>query len=194
MKKDTTIRIITLLVGLFGLSSGPVRAESVKIADLDGLISVINTPGLGPTQTIGARLGLWDGSNFTSVGNATGAGFFDNELKELQATFSAAANPTGYPNGTLLALAIYGASASLDYSSTFNRAVLIDSNWLMPTINFGTAVKANYQLTASTTAVIGEYSFNGGNQVITLVPEPATGSLLLLGGVWVVAMRRLRKP
>ncbi|NBQ65099.1 MAG: PEP-CTERM sorting domain-containing protein [Verrucomicrobia bacterium] len=41
--------------------------------------------------------------------------------------------------------------------------------------------------------MVGGYSYNGGNQTITLVPEPSTGALMALSAVGMIALRRLRK-
>ncbi|NBU68851.1 MAG: PEP-CTERM sorting domain-containing protein [Verrucomicrobia bacterium] len=193
MKHNPIMKKLAILAGTIVLGGAPLKAESVKIADLDGLITVVNIPGLGATQTIGARIGLWNGTTFTSSGNIVGSGYFDNDLKELSAGISSASNPSGFAAGTLLALAIYNDVSTADFSTTVNRAILTDASWLMPTLAFGTAVKATFGLTANTTAVVGGYSYNGGNQTITLVPEPSTGALMALSAVGMIALRRLRK-
>jgi len=193
MKHDPIMKKLVILATTFVLGGAPLKAESVKIADLDGLITVVNIPGLGATQTIAARIGLWNGTTFTSSGNVVGSGFFDNDLKELSAGISSASNPSGFAAGTLLALAVYNSNSTLDFSTSVNRAILTDASWLMPTLAFGTAVKATFGLTANTTAVVGGYDYNGGNQTITLVPEPSTGALMMVGAAGLVALRRLRK-
>jgi len=193
MKHDPIMKKLVILATTFVLGGAPLKAESVKIADLDGLITVVNIPGLGATQTIAARIGLWNGTTFTSSGNVVGSGFFDNDLKELSAGISSASNPSGFATGTLLALAVYNSNSTLDFSTSVNRAILTDASWLMPTLAFGTAVKATFGLTANTTAVVGGYDYNGGNQTITLVPEPSTGALMMVGAAGLVALRRLRK-
>jgi hypothetical protein len=193
MKSNKRIKQLVALAGVFAFGLAPVQAEAVKIADLDGFITVVNTPVLGPTESIGARLGLWDGTTFTSVGNVVGKGFFDNENKDLSAEISASSNPSGYATGTLLALAIYNSAPTADYSSSVNRAILTDASWIMPTLAFGTTTKATYGLTANTIAQVGTYSYNSGNQTITLIPEPSTGALMALGAVGMIALRRLRK-
>ena len=192
MKKQMMKKIKATL-GFLILGGFCSQAEVVKISDLDGLITVINTPALGATDTIAARIGLWNGTTFTSVGNTVGAGYFDNDLRELSATISSASNPVGYTSGTLLALAIYNAPSTTDYSVSFNRAILTDSSWTMPTLAFGTGTKASYSLTANTVAQFGSYSFNGGNQTITLVPEPSTGALMVIGAIGLLAQRRFRR-
>jgi len=193
MKHDPIMKKLVILATTFVLGGAPLKAESVKIADLDGLITVVNIPGLGATQTIAARIGLWNGTTFTSSGNVVGSGFFDNDLKELSAGISSASNPSGFAAGTLLALAVYNSNSTLDFSTSVNRAILTDASWLMPTLAFGTAVKATFGLTANTAAVVGGYDYNGGNQTITLVPEPSTGALMMIGAAGLVALRRLRK-
>lgn len=182
-------------LALLAIYPAKSNAETVQILDNDGFISVINTPSLGATEVIGVRWGKWDSVNsvFTSVGNTVGSGYYDNDLRELSAAISSAANPSGFANGTLLALAIYAAPSTTDYSPSFKQAILTNSSWVMPTLAFGLNTVANYTLNSSTTAVVGQFNFNSNDQVITLVPEPSTGALLMIGSVGLVALRRLRK-
>jgi hypothetical protein len=171
------------------------QAETVQILDNDGFISVLNTPSLGATEVIGVRWGKWDSVNsiFTSVGNTVGAGYYDNDLRELSATISSALNPSGFASGSLLALAIYASSSVNDYSASYRQAILTNSAWVMPTLAFGLNTVANYTLNSSTTAVVGQFNYNSNDQVITLVPEPSTGALMMIGAAGLVALRRLRK-
>ncbi|NDC01179.1 MAG: hypothetical protein EBZ83_07160, partial [Verrucomicrobia bacterium] len=163
------------------LLSAAAQASTVKVFDNDGLIAVNTTPALGATASIAARLGTWNGSTFTAA--STAAGYFDNDLKELSATVSASANSAvGINQGTAFALAIYNASTTTAYSSSIAQAILTDTSWIMPLLDFSLTIN-NFQLTGSTVARVGSYSFNGGNQIITLasIPEPSSLSLLAAG-------------
>ncbi|NBQ65101.1 MAG: PEP-CTERM sorting domain-containing protein [Verrucomicrobia bacterium] len=174
------------------LLSAAAQASTVKVFDNDGLIAVNTTPALGATASIAARLGTWNGSTFTAA--STAAGYFDNDLKELSATVSASANSAvGINQGTAFALAIYNASTTTAYSSSIAQAILTDTSWIMPLLDFSLTIN-NFQLTGSTVARVGSYNYNGGNQIITLasIPEPSSLSLMAAGafGLWIARRKR----
>jgi hypothetical protein len=180
------------------LAANASWAETLSI--YDDSFTMVNVPGsVGSSGILSGRWGVWDSSTSTftqAVTSTLAAGYVDLSGPELSITLNQITNAT-YTNGTLMALAIFtnGSSDSqaLNYSPTYNfRAVLIDPLW--QAVGFANnANMVNYVFSSNTTAVVGSYSYNGGADVITLVPEPATGSLLLLGGVGLVALRRLRK-
>ena len=73
-------------------------------------------------------------------------------------------------------------------------ALLSDSAWKVPTtagsLDTGTV---SYGFSANTTATFGTVNFSSGTGSVTLVPEPSTGALLMIGAGGLVALRRLRK-
>lgn len=174
------------------------RAETISI--YDDSFSVVNVPGsVGASGILSGRWGIWNAgsSTFTqAIVNSLNAGYVDLGGPELSITLNQTSNST-YTSGTLMAFAIFtdGStdSSSLHYSPTYSiRAILTDPLW--QAVSFANnANMVNYVFSSNTTAVVGGYNYNGGTEVITLVPEPATGSLLLLGGLGLVALRRLRK-
>ncbi len=173
-------------------------AETLSI--YDDSFTMVSVPGsVGSSGILSGRWGVWDSSTSTftqAVTSTLAAGYVDLGGPELSITLNQINNAT-YTNGTLMALAIFtnGSSDSqaLNYSPTYNfRAVLIDPLW--KAVGFANnANMVNYVFSSNTTAVVGSFSYNSGAEVITLVPEPATGSLLLLGGAGLIALRRLRK-
>lgn len=184
--KKVLISLATVLI----FSQG-VQASSVRISDIDGLISVNMTPALGATANIAARLGTWNGTSFTTA-PFTAGGYFDNDLKELSATVSASSNAgVGIAQGTQLALAIYNSPSTTAFSTSVARAVLTDTSWIMPLLDFSLST-TNFELLNSTTAVFGTYSFNAGNQQIGLIPEPSSASLFGVGALALWLVRRKR--
>ena len=192
--KNKTIKTILCTMGLLIANQIQGHATSVKI--YDDSFSVSSFPALGADEMIAARIGTWSGGVFTS--GLTGTGYYDNSLNELSATLSASSNSTvGISSGTLLALGIYKSTSGTPYSDAVLQAVLTDSTWVMPTLEFGLTV-TTFAPTANALAVVGSYSFGGGNQVATLaslaaVPEPSVASLFALGTVGLVALRARRK-
>lgn len=169
-----------------------VQASTVRVSDDDGRINVNTTPTLGATANIAARLGTWNGATFTVA--STAAGYFDNDLRELSATVSANANSgVGINQGSAFALAIYNAASTAAYSSSIAQAILTDTSWIMPLLDFS-LTNNSFQLTGNTVARVGSYNFNGGDQIITLalIPEPSSLSLLAVGafGLWISRRKR----
>mgnify|MGYP006272072527 CR=1 FL=1 len=81
-------------------------------------------------------------------------------------------------------------------NTTTQYALLTDASWLVPNTAGALDVSTTtYNFTANTTASFGSviYSSPTGGNSVTLVPEPSTGSLMMLGAVGLVALRRLRK-
>lgn len=194
MKNATKSLLLTFAVLLAQFSG---YAETVRI--YDDSFSVVNIPGsVGGSGILSGRWGIWNSGSSTFTQNVTStlnAGFVDFSTPELEITLNQINNAV-YTSGTLLALAIFtngtADAQAVNYNSTFYRAILTDPLW--QAVGFANNANfVNYSFSANTTAVVGTYNYNSGAEVITLVPEPTTGSLLLLGGLGMVALRRLRK-
>ena len=202
LKKITGMLVLTILAVV------NIRAETVSIYD-DSFI--VNLPsGIGSGGILSGRWGTWDAGSQTftqQITSSAAAGYVDLSVtpRELSVTLNQTLNlgqtsgPVSgvYAPGTLLALAIFTDNGAADrqaanYVSTWARAILTDSSWLTPTFA-NNANSVDYTFSANTTAVVGSFSFNGGNEVITLVPEPSTGALMMIGAAGLVALRRLRK-
>jgi len=202
LKKLTGVLAITIVSLLNS------RAETVSIYD-DSFI--VNLPdGIGSGGILSGRWGTWDSGTQTftqQITSSAAAGYVDLSVTptELTITLNQTLNlgqtsgPVSgvYAPGTLLALAIFTDNGAADrqasnYVSTWARAILTDASWVSPTFA-NNANNVDFFFTANTTAVVGSYSFNGGNEVITLVPEPSTASLMMIGAAGLVALRRLRK-
>lgn len=193
MKKTYKALVLAAL-----LAANGSWAETLSI--YDDSFTLVNVPGsVGSSGILSGRWGVWNSSTSTfsqAVTSTLAAGYVDLSAPELSITLNQI-NSTNYASGTLMALAIFTDGSSdaqaLNYSPTYNfRAVLIDPLW--QAVGFANnANMVNYVFSSNTTAVVGSYSYNGGAEVISLVPEPATGSLLLIAGVGLVSLRRLRK-
>jgi hypothetical protein len=185
---------------LFGNS---VKASTISLQDFNFNV-LIN--GTSFTSTISGVWGTWNSgtSTFTPVSGTWGQGYgYVATDPEILVTLNQTSALTGYQiaNGSLLALAIYNyPDQSSDgtpgwanaVSSGLARAVLTDSTWTAPSWTT-TGNDKDVSFTANTTAVFGSYSYNGGTEVIGLVPEPSTGALMMIGAAGLVALRRLRK-
>lgn len=200
MKNKITICLV-VAVACICASTLTTRAETLSI--FDDTFSIISAPT--SATVLGARWGLWSGSSFVqAVTSGANLGYVDISSPELSITLNQVDNSV-YTVGTQLSVAIYGNNGVSDSQavnfataaglSGFKYAVLTDPSWLVPTFTVSASF-VDFNLTASTTAQYGSYSYNGGNQQITTaaVPEPSTYALLAMSGVafggYVIRRRR----
>jgi len=182
------------------VSVGTLRAETLSI--YDGNFNVNGVPADANRGILSARWGTWDAgtSTFTQqVTTSNNAGYVDLSFDpgELSVTINQTVNNV-YSAGSLLAVAIFtdgsADSQNLNYSSSFVRAILTDSAWVAPSFNNSPAF-INLSFSSGTQAVVGTFDWGGvgGTDTLTLVPEPSTGALMMIGAAGLVALRRLRK-
>lgn len=194
MKKSKLVLLATLL----SLTLIP-SAKSETISIYDENFSVSGLP-VGAT-VLGVRWGIWDSINlvFNQQVTANNNGYVDLTVSPRE--FSVALNQinnTIYAENTPMAIAIYAGTGDVS-SSQFNtgfaaRAVLTDASWITP-LFANNANMIEFAFSANTTAVVGSFAFNAGNEVITLIPEPTSASLLFAGlaGLWVTARKRRKE-
>jgi len=176
------------------------RASLVGVRDIDGNLTVLlnGTPYVDTAMDLAVRVGSWNAgtSVFTLNPASANGGFFSPDTSfNLSATLEADDNLVTGPNGTPFTIGIYNQDAlsgNPALASSQPLAVLTDTSWVLPSFTTGGS-QTWFALGNTTTAVRGTYDFNGGSQIITLVPEPSTGSLLMIGAAGLVALRRLRK-
>jgi len=191
-----------LLLMLLASTLTPFTGKAGTVS-LDNYSFSVSIQG-GPTVTTtiyGARWGVWNSttSTFTEL-QPGGTGYYQPAAGSNSPELSVYLNQTDnslISIGAPLAMAIYTDGSGDDQALTFNnallyKAVLVDSAWIAPTFTT-TAGDAVYDFSAGTSAVVGSFTFNGGNGSIALVPEPSTGALMMIGAVGLVALRRLRK-
>jgi hypothetical protein len=109
-------------------------------------------------------------------------------------------NVTQFIEGKALNLILWGGLYDSTSPSLLNGvAVLASSAWVVPNVydvEVPDALVNSLFLNTSTTALIGsiDNSTTGATaRTITLVPEPSTGALMMVGAAGLVALRRLRK-
>ena len=207
MTKNTNLKSLSIAVILCTFFHLPVKAETIFLEDFD--YSIVGIPsGVG---FVSARWGTWNGSVFTEAQFGVRSGVFnvttgDDGVASLNQVDQASGGYTPLAANTQLALAIFspgvmgvtGAQASLLSYSSANavyQVILQDSSWKVPSSGFANnATIVPVFFTASTQAVGGgSFSYNSGVETITMIPEPSTGALMMIGAVGLVALRRLRK-
>jgi len=185
---------ITIACLAIGLPTAQTKAETISL--YDGDFTILSLPS--GAQYLSVRWGTWNAgtSTFTQQVFINNDGYVDMEGQELSVAINQTNNGV-YTAGSLLAMAIFtdgsANASSLAWNNSYTvKAILTDASWTAPTFN-NNAIMVDKVFTANTTAVVGSYSYNGGLEQITLVPEPSTGALMMIGAAGLVALRRLRK-
>ena len=196
------LQIIALtLVGIANLA----KASTVTLEDFT-FSTTVN--GVANTSVLTAVFGRWDSASsvFTpfSSSDRAGYGYLDNASPELSVSLNQTSPSTGLiiPATTPMALGLFNAvdtsGTPWTNSTSMAKAVLTDTSWVAPNWT-PTGGDQTFTLSAATTAVLGTYSYNGGNNLIGLttdlaaIPEPSVASLLAIGTVGLVALRVRRK-
>ena len=174
------------------LAACSVKANSVSI--YDDSFSLFNGATQITTGTYNVLWGTFTGGAFTPLLGVApsddNSAYIDVASPELSATFTQT-NNSNITAGSQFALAITLLADNTDYVSSLNEVILTDTSWTAPTFVFLADPIISFELTNSTTALKGSYSFNGGNQVLTIIPEPSTYAAL--AGVAVLGLAALRR-
>ena len=193
-------KILKTLACLSLVLTGGLKAETISI--YDATFNVNGVPVGAAGGILSARWGTWNSgtSTFTQqITTSNNAGYVDLSATpgELSVTLNQTLNNV-YSSGSLLALAIFTDGTSdaqnANFSSSFARAVLTDASWSAPSFNNSPSF-INWSFSSNTQAVVGSFSWGGvgGADTLSLVPEPSTGALMMIGAAGLVALRRLRK-
>lgn len=191
--------LIKLIACLSLAFASVASAETISL--YDDSFSVNGVPVGASGGILGARWGTWNSatSTFTQqVTSSVAGGYVDLSIVPAEVSVTLSQINNNVYNNSLLALAIFtdgsGDSSNLNYNSSFLRAVLTDSAWTTPSFN-NTPSFVNWSFSANTQAVVGSFSWGGvaGTDTVSLVPEPSTGALMMIGAVGLMALRRLRK-
>lgn len=195
MKQHRILKTFGLVLFGIGLLASPIQAETIVIEDFN--FTVGNRPA--GANILSGRWGVWNAGTSTfvqAVTNSLNAGFVDVPNTEMSVTLNqtSAAN---YAAGTAMSFAIFtngsADAQALNFSAATRAVILSDVAWVAPSWA-NNAVNIPFTFSANTVARFGSYSFNGGNEVLTLavIPEPSTFSLLI-GGMGLMAFRLRRK-
>lgn len=179
-----------------GLAASSAFANSVALTDFS--FSLFNGDVQVADATLDVRWGTYSGGVFTpflsAAYNDNNTGYADLSSPELSVSLTQGDN-VAVPAGTVLALAITNFDFGTTYTPSEFEVILTDPTWVAPTFALVGLPDLDLTLTSNTTALKGQYSFNGGNEILNLqaIPEPsafaALAGLAVLGGV---ATRRRR--
>lgn len=167
-------------IGWFMLSESKA-VSSIVLYDDSFTIMVNNNPV--SDRYLSALWGTYSNGIFNPLPNGTGYVDPGVDFLEMQISYSKIDNSDIAAN-TQLALAIYDALlvnfTAASYDSLYDKAILTDVSWRAPPFN-NTPNMESFVLTSNTTALVGTFSYNRGNETIGVVPEPSTIHLALLG-------------
>lgn len=199
-KQKPTLKAIFIASVIASFCAPVTRAETISLYD-DTFSVRVGTTTLPTSEPMFSALwGTWNATTLAFAPivaiSSSNTGYVDLSSPEL----SVAINQTSNANisaGSQLSLAIYrvalqtvgGNALSGNYSSSATMAVLTDLAWVVPAFA-NNANPVPFTFTSNTSALVGSYSFNGGNEIVTLIPEPSSMSLMVIGLASVLAFRR----
>lgn len=173
---------IFLIVVVFAGAIPLMAFDSIYL--FDNSFSIANPQG---SADLSARWGTWDGSTFIQAVDAEAGnlGYAELASPELSVNLSQSNNAI-YAIGTTFALAIFtdGSinASTLEWGAESYAAILTDVSWMAPAFDNTAPGSKVFMLSSSTIAVKGGFSYNYGDEIITLsnsaVPEPATFAML----------------
>jgi len=194
--KNANSKVCAVIIGLaLTLSMNSSKAETLSL--FDDTFTISGLPTAFNSSILSARWGVWntETSTFTqAVTSSVAAGYVEIAVSELSVTLSQINNNI-YASGTQMAFAIFANSAGDSQALNWGASVptysgiFTDTAWVAPSFNNSPAF-VNFTFTANTTALVGGYAFNAGNQTLTLIPEPSSLSLGALGLASIFALRR----
>lgn len=182
-----------LALAVAATATTKVNAEIISIFDSN--FSFLSVPI--NSEFLSARWGIWDGSQFIQITtNSSNTGYVEFESPEIFVGLTQVDN-TIYTAGNQLALAFYTDGSpdaqTLNWSPTSGfGAVLTDTSWIVPTFANNANI-ISYNLSANTIALVGAYSFNGGNEVITLAPIPEPATFAAFAGMAMLGLAVVRR-
>ena len=161
-------------------------SESKAVSSIvlyDDSFSVLVDNNTVSNRYMSALWGTYSNGVFSPLPNGTG--FVDTgvDFLEMQINYSKIDNSDVAVN-TQLVLAIYDVDlvnfTAAPYNSSYDKAILTDTLWRAPPFD-STPNMESFVFSSNTTALVGTFSYNGGNEIIGVVPEPSTLHLTLLG-------------
>lgn len=220
-KTNFTVALIAFLLTLaLGPSSGQAAITLVWGAQNDDNFALATSTLASKTPTALGSIALL-GFYSTSVNAATFSGYtsaaqFLNNFTQLSSTTvgnGTAAAGTFAGGGTITTATgsvydgkqlFYVVGNAATIAASTQMGVFTKNTWIIPSNPTGptpTTFNTDINQVSNDAASIlfGTFLANGGSygadayKLATVIPEPGTGSLLLLGGAALVALRRLRK-
>ena len=170
-----------------------LSANATDFGIYDGDYSFFNGASQITTGSYEVRWGTFAAGVFTPIGGlsstSVNAGYNDLSSPEIIAQLSLG-NNTLIAAGTQLSLNLTLLADDAAYVASANEVILTDSTWVAPTFQLS-GPRTDVVFTANTTALKGNYSYNGGNEIFSTVPEPST--FAALAGVSVLGLAALRR-
>lgn len=140
-------------------------------------------PGGGNPGTLGNKIG----GTFNWIFDANAAG------KQLYVfAFNSGSSGFGFSSSSTVA-ASSSAFTSSSFAGSSQWAVLKGATWLLPASD-GTPINLKVaDIDTTGELIVGTETGANTFRDIAMVPEPSTGALMMIGGLGLVALRRLRK-
>jgi len=183
---------VSFLAFLAAFSSiGPVKASNLSI--FDDSFSLYNG-STRVTSIVSAVWGSWNAGSFLpnqSIYANGGFGYADasSTAPELNVIINRV-DQSQYAAGTQMALAIFNLPDLSNWNASVAKVVVTDASWIAPAWSL-VGGDVDVAFTANTTALIGNYNFNSGNQILTMIPEPSSLSLMIAAGLFFLRKRKV---